>query len=230
MTESLQRQSSSERAFPYQVFGQFRLCVCLAWSRLWFGAALSSPSSSEIWELIFILTKHAKNIWAQQINSAWNKSIMSLIVTMLHWEFITMKFTRNPLSPQSRGALGWAQCQWPLLAVAFVLTGWAAHALDSHCGNPESQRCMDNTQSERVPLVFKFITLCVFVHILSSEGNMVRKETRANILFALVLLLNYCLFVVYVHFCFLHKTSIHMRALFLTVIMEIYYALVPPAQ
>lgn len=38
-------------------------------------------------------------------------------------------------------------------------------------------------ESDRVPLVFdKFIMLCVFVHILSySEGNMVRKETRANI-------------------------------------------------
>lgn len=65
------------------------------------------------------------------------------------------------------------------MAVVFVLTGWVANALDSHCGNPERER---TEESERVALLFnRLITLCESVHILSGGGNMVGKEARANI-------------------------------------------------
>lgn len=56
-TESLQRPFSFESTFPYQVFGQFRLHVCLGWDRFWFSTVLDTPPSiSQIRELIFILT------------------------------------------------------------------------------------------------------------------------------------------------------------------------------
>lgn len=129
------RELCSKGVLPYQVFGQFRLRMCLSWSWFWFVAALSGPTRSKIWKLIFILANPQKSIWHKiQILKKKKKTCHGNSTEI---------FTDNTRSPQSRGALEWGLCL--LLADVFVPTGWVAYALDTHCGNPERQKQRVNT-------------------------------------------------------------------------------------